>query len=124
MKLPFTKMHGAGNDFVVVDCREKDQADWPELSRRLAHRRLGVGCDQVILLYPSTEADFRMDIYNADGSRVEMCGNGIRCFAKYLRDRGIFTSEEIRVETLAGVIIPRFSGLVRPSSLSSSDAGC
>lgn len=110
MKLPFTKLHGLGNDFVLVDCRERDWGQWAELSRRLADRRRGVGCDQVLLLYPSTAADFRMEIYNADGSRVEMCGNGIRCFAKHLRDRGISSAEAIRVETLAGVVVPRFSG--------------
>lgn len=113
MKLPFTKMHGLGNDFVVVDCREPRwgaRGDWEELSRRLADRRRGVGCDQVLLLYPSAQADFRMDIYNADGSRVEMCGNGIRCLATYLRDKGITRAKELRVETLAGPIIPRFAG--------------
>lgn len=113
MMLPFTKMHGLGNDFVVIDCRDSSlggRTDWEELSRRLADRRFGVGCDQVLLLYPSAIADYRMDIYNADGSRVEMCGNGIRCFAKYLRDKGITSASELRVETLAGVIIPRFAG--------------
>jgi diaminopimelate epimerase len=110
MKIPFTKMHGLGNDFVVVDCRVEEWGPWPELSRRLAHRRLGVGCDQVLLIRPSETADFRMDIYNADGSRVEMCGNGVRCFAKYLRQKGITRTDEIRVETLAGVIVPRIVG--------------
>lgn len=110
MNLPFTKMHGLGNDFVVVDCREKDWGDWEVLSRRLSDRRFGIGCDQVLLLYPSSEADFRMEIYNSDGSRVEMCGNGVRCFAKYLRDRKISSAEEIRVETLAGIVVPRFVG--------------
>jgi diaminopimelate epimerase len=110
MKLRFTKMHGLGNDFVVVDCRGRDADDWPALSRRLAHRRYGVGCDQVLLLYSSDVADFRMDIYNADGGRVEMCGNGIRCIAEYLRRRELSSADEIRVETLAGVMIPRFRG--------------
>lgn len=114
MNIPFTKMHGLGNDFVVVDCRAGDWGSWPELSRRMAHRRLGIGCDQVLLVYRSQVADFRMDIYNADGSRVEMCGNGVRCFAKYLRDKGITGADEIRVETLAGIIVPRLVGdLVR-----------
>jgi diaminopimelate epimerase len=110
MRIPFTKMHGLGNDFVVIDCRERDWPDWPALVRRLADRRLGVGCDQVLLVYPSAVADFRMDIYNADGSRVEMCGNGIRCFAKYLRDRGQTRAPALQVETLAGLIRPRFLG--------------
>ncbi|MBI5017802.1 MAG: diaminopimelate epimerase [Deltaproteobacteria bacterium] len=108
--MPFTKMHGLGNDFVVADCRTTQWGDWEALSRRVADRRLGVGCDQVLLLYPSTVADFRMDIHNADGSRVEMCGNGIRCFAKYLRDKGITAAEEIRVETLAGIMVLRIRG--------------
>ncbi|MBI5445170.1 MAG: diaminopimelate epimerase [Deltaproteobacteria bacterium] len=108
--MPFTKMHGLGNDFVVVDCRSQEWGAWPELSRRLADRRFGVGCDQVLLLYPSAVADFRMDIYNADGSRVEMCGNGVRCFAKHLRDKGITSAGQIRVETLAGIVVPRFAG--------------
>jgi diaminopimelate epimerase len=90
--------------------RERESADWPELSRRLAHRRFGVGCDQVLLIYPSKVADFRMAIYNADGSHVEMCGNGVRCFARYLREKGLSDAEEIPVETLAGVVVPRFRG--------------
>lgn len=110
MKLPFTKMHGLGNDFVVVDCRTADPGGWEDLSQRLADRRFGVGCDQVLLVYPSEVADFRMDIYNADGSRVEMCGNGVRCFAKYLRDKGLTSAGSLRVETLAGVVVPRFAG--------------
>ena len=108
MRLPFTKMHGLGNDFVLVDCRASDPGNWAGLARRLAHRRYGVGCDQVLLLHDSDIADFRMGIVNADGSTVEMCGNGIRCFAKYLRDRGIFSADEIRVETLAGIQVCRF----------------
>jgi len=109
-RLPFTKMHGAGNDFVVVDCRENDWGDWRELAPRLARRRFGVGCDQVLLLRASRDADFAMDIYNADGSRVEMCGNGIRCLARYLREKDISAAESFRVETLAGVVVPRFRG--------------
>jgi len=110
MKMPFTKMHGLGNDFVVVDCREQDWGEWGELSRRLADRRRGVGCDQVLLVRPSAVADLRMDIYNRDGSRAEMCGNGIRCFARYVRDRGIVSGDEVRVETLAGVVVARLRG--------------
>ena len=109
-RLPFTKMHGAGNDFAVVDCRTHDWGDWGGLAPRLAHRRFGVGCDQVLLLRASQNADFAMEIYNADGSRVEMCGNGIRCLARYLREKGISDAESFRVETLAGVVVPRFRG--------------
>ncbi len=108
--LPFTKMHGIGNDFVLVDCRSHDPGGWPELARRLGHRRFGVGCDQVLLLRDSERADFHMEILNADGSVVEMCGNGIRCFAHYLRTKGIFPGDEIRVETLAGIQVCRFRG--------------
>jgi diaminopimelate epimerase len=103
-------MHGAGNDFVVVDCRAGSERDWPDLAPRLAHRRFGVGCDQVLLLRASQCAEFAMEIYNADGSRVEMCGNGIRCLALYLRQKGISAGEEISVETPAGIVVPRFRG--------------
>lgn len=103
MNLEFTKMHGLGNDFVLVDCRGSDPGNWEELSRRLAHRKFGIGCDQVLLLKDSGRADFKMEILNADGSMVEMCGNGIRCFARYLRTRGICNKGEISVETLAGI---------------------
>ena len=99
MRLAFTKMHGLGNDFVLVDCRDSDPGNWNELALKLAHRKFGVGCDQVLLLKNSRDADFRMEILNADGSEVEMCGNGIRCFAQYLRDRKIFDGDAIRVET-------------------------
>ena len=108
MALPFTKMHGLGNDFVLVDCRTEDPGNWTELAQRLGHRRFGVGCDQVLTLHDSQIADFRMGIINSDGSTVEMCGNGIRCFAYYLRSRGIFTEDEIRVETMAGIQVCRF----------------
>lgn len=110
MRLSFVKMHGLGNDFVVVDEREGRRTDWPELAPRLAHRRLGVGCDQVLLLRPSSAADLRMDIYNADGSRAEMCGNGVRCVALYARSRGLAPGETLRVDTLAGIVVTRFRG--------------
>ncbi|MHB8763844.1 MAG: diaminopimelate epimerase [Deferrisomatales bacterium] len=109
MGLHFIKMHGLGNDFVVVDCRHADPGGWPDLARLLAHRRLGVGCDQVLLLRDSVAADFRMDIYNADGSRAEMCGNGVRCLARYLRNRG-HGGDTVRFETLAGVVTTRHRG--------------
>lgn len=110
MELKFTKMHGLGNDFVLVDCRENDPGDWEELARKLAHRRFGIGCDQVLLLKDSKIADYKMEILNADGSLVEMCGNGIRCFARYLQTRGICKKSEIKVETLAGIQICTFDG--------------
>ncbi|HET6514452.1 MAG TPA: diaminopimelate epimerase [Thermodesulfovibrionales bacterium] len=106
MKLPFTKMEGLGNDFILVDCREFNPPDISALAQKLCHRRFGIGADQLLLLYPSERADFRMVIVNADGSEVEMCGNGIRCFAKYVWDKGLSDKRAIRVETLAGIIIP------------------
>jgi len=110
MRLPFTKMHGLGNDFVVVDERPQDWGDWSVLAPRLAERRRGVGCDQVLVVRASTVADLRMDIYNADGSRAEMCGNGIRCLALWARERGLAPPAGLRVETLAGVVAPRMLG--------------
>jgi diaminopimelate epimerase len=108
--LEFTKMHGAGNDFVVLDALAHDVPPLEKLAERLADRHLGIGCDQILVVRPSEVADFRMDIYDADGSRVEMCGNGIRAVLKYLRDRGHTRAEEISVETLGGVVRPRWVG--------------
>src|SRR5512137_1551237 len=97
MNLPFVKMHGIGNDFIVIDCRDKavsDQlTDISGMSRRLCDRRFGIGADQILLLQDSAAADFRMSIFNADGSEVEMCGNGIRCFAKYIWDRNLSSKQ-------------------------------
>jgi diaminopimelate epimerase len=111
-------MHGLGNDFVLIDCRDSSFGDrlpaMGDLSRRLCHRRFGIGADQVLLLYPSETADFKMKIFNADGSEVEMCGNGIRCLAKYVWDRNIAGGNALAVETAAGIIRPeRRGGLVR-----------
>ncbi|MDW7710312.1 MAG: diaminopimelate epimerase [Deferrisomatales bacterium] len=110
MVLSFVKMHGLGNDFVLVDERECERGDWPLLAPRVANRRLGVGCDQVLLVRQSARADLRMDIYNADGSRAEMCGNGIRCLALYARTRGLCAAGRLRVETLGGIVETRFLG--------------
>ncbi len=106
MELSFTKMHGNGNDFVVIDNRENLGIDWDKYATFLCDRRFGIGADQLLLIENSEKDDLKMRIYNADGSEVEMCGNGIRCFAKYVYDREIITSPEMRVETLAGTIIP------------------
>jgi len=107
-------MHGLGNDFILIDCRDRSVTGvlpaFEELSSKLCNRRLGIGADQMLLLYDSDKADFRMRIFNADGSEVEMCGNGIRCFAKYIWDRGISTVDTISVETAAGIIKPERSG--------------
>jgi len=112
-ELPFTKMHGAGNDFVVLDAiREQLPNDLAALARRMGDRHFGVGADQLLVLRKprSKAADFRMDIYNPDGTQVEMCANGIRAFFKYLRDHGHTSADELGVETLSGVVRPRFSG--------------
>lgn len=106
-EIPFTKMHGCGNDFVVVDCRARDWPDLAQIAKQLCHRRFGVGADQLLTIRASESADFRMEIYNADGGQVEMCGNGIRCFARYVYDHGLTAKSAIEVDTLAGVIRPR-----------------
>jgi len=108
--LPFTKMHGAGNDFVVLDGIREELPPLEPLAARLCHRHFGIGADQLLVLRPSRQADFRMQIFNADGSQVEMCANGIRCFFKFLRDRGHTDADEIGVETLSGVVRPRWVG--------------
>jgi len=110
MKVPFTKMHGTGNDFIVIDCRNFRLADPAAFSVKFCHRKFGVGADQMLLLYPSEIGDFAMKIFNADGSEVEMCGNGIRCFAKYVWERNLSGKKVLEVETLAGMIRPEKSG--------------
>ena len=116
MRLPFTKMHGAGNDFIVLDGVTRSIVLKPEQIRRLADRRFGVGCDQVLVVEPpiSPGADFRYRIFNADGTEVEQCGNGARCFARFVHDRGLSTKTELAVDTLGGRIYLRLGadGLV------------
>lgn len=109
MKLAFTKMQGAGNDFVVLDGVSRNLALTPAQLRRLADRHFGVGCDQILLVEPprAAGADFRYRIFNADGGEVEQCGNGARCFVRFVRERGLTDKSEIRVETAAGIIMPR-----------------
>lgn len=105
MSIRFTKMHGAGNDYVYVDCfTTPPPRDRAALARRIADRRFGVGGDGLILILPSTVADARMQMFNADGSEAEMCGNGIRCVAKYVYDHGLCRQESLRVETGAGIL--------------------
>jgi diaminopimelate epimerase len=103
-------MHGAGNDFVVLDGLREELPPLEPLAARLCDRHFGIGADQLLVVRPSQAADFRMQIFNADGSQVEMCANGIRCFYKYLRDRGHTDADEIGVETLSGVVRPRWAG--------------
>ena len=109
MKLAFTKMQGTGNDFVVLDCTEKKFSLSKEQIQKLADRHFGIGCDQVLVVERPTAAgaDFRYRIFNADGGEVEQCGNGARCFVKFVHARGLTTKREIRVETLGGTIVPR-----------------
>jgi diaminopimelate epimerase len=109
MKLAFTKMHGAGNDFVVLNFMDGKFNLSKEQIRTLADRHLGVGCDQILVVEPprTPGVDFRYRIFNADGGEVEQCGNGARCFAKFVHARGLTQKLEIRVETLGGVIVPR-----------------
>ncbi|MBM4145628.1 MAG: diaminopimelate epimerase [Nitrospira sp.] len=111
----FTKMHGLGNDFILINCiDEVCPSDLETFSRRLCDRRFGIGADQLLLLYPSDKADFKMRILNADGSEVEMCGNGIRCLAKYIWDRNLSDKDILNIETIAGIIRPEKAGdLVR-----------
>ncbi len=107
-RLRFTKMQGLGNDFVVIDGVRQQVALTREQVRRLADRRFGVGCDQVLLVEPAPRADvdFRYRIFNADGGEVEQCGNGARCFVRFVRDQGLTSKRAIRVDTAGGVIAP------------------
>ncbi len=102
MGIPFTKMHGLGNDYHFINGFEHTIADPAELSRQMSHRHLGAGSDGIILVLPGEEAPFRMRIFNADGSEAETCGNGIRCFAKYVYERGMTQAKDFVIETLAG----------------------
>lgn len=112
MKIDFTKMHGLGNDFVLIDINKNPDLsglsdnDLTNLSIFLCKRRFGIGADQLLLLLPSQKADFRMRIFNADGSEVEMCGNGIRCLGSYIWERSLSDKPILEIETLAGIIRP------------------
>jgi diaminopimelate epimerase len=109
LRLKFTKMQGAGNDFVVLDGVSRPVAMTPQRARRIADRHFGVGCDQVLLVEnpQGAGADFRYRIWNSDGGEVEQCGNGARCFVRFVHDKGLTKKAEIRVETLSGLIAPR-----------------
>ncbi|MDX9767998.1 MAG: diaminopimelate epimerase [Ectothiorhodospiraceae bacterium] len=121
MHTHFVKMHGLGNDFVVIDRIRQDVTIGPEEVRLLAHRRFGVGCDQVLLVEPSNDpaALFRYRIFNADGNEVEQCGNGARCFARFVLDEGLTSEPVIPVETAAGRIVLH----VRPDGQITVDMG-
>jgi len=116
MKLRFTKMHGLGNDFVVIDATRAPVELTPARVRAIADRYFGVGCDQLLVVEPASrpEVDFRYRIFNADGGEVEQCGNGARCFVRFVHDKRLTERREIRVETKSGLIAPRLreDGLV------------
>ncbi len=107
--LPFLKMHGLGNDYIYIDCFQKTTAqilaktDLPALARAVSDRHFGIGSDGLVLILPSKEADAKMRIFNADGSEAEMCGNAIRCVAKYLFESGLCRDVHMQIETLAGI---------------------
>ncbi len=108
MKIQFTKMHGCGNDFVVINATDELQ-DWQPKTKEAAFlldRHFGIGGDQLLVIYPSQTADIKMTIYNPDGGEVEMCGNGIRCCALFAKKNGLIDKDELTIETLAGIIKP------------------
>lgn len=109
MKLKFTKMHGAGNDFIVIDAINQQVELGPEQWARLADRRFGIGADQILIVERPTEenCDFRYRIFNNDGGEVEQCGNGSRAFVRFVSDKGLTSKRSIRVQTVAGIITPR-----------------
>lgn len=106
--MKFFKYHGLGNDFVLVDSRKEalDKVDLKKLAQDTCDRHFGIGADGLLLVWPSTKAHYRMQVINPDGSEAEMCGNGIRCFAKYVYETDQLKEEVISVETLAGVLLP------------------
>jgi diaminopimelate epimerase len=109
MKLKFTKMHGAGNDFIVVDAINQQVDLRPEQWQQLADRRFGIGADQILIVERPSEAgcDFRYRIFNNDGGEVEQCGNGSRAFVRFVSDKGLTDKRSIRVQTMSGIITPR-----------------
>lgn len=109
MEIEFVKMEGIGNDFVLLDDRDgriQAYTPYPELSKKLCSRRFGIGADGILLMLNCAESDMKFHIYNSDGSQAQMCGNGIRCLAKYLYENKLVSQKQIRVETLAGLMIP------------------
>ena len=101
----FSKMHGAGNDYIYVNCFEEKVENINETAKAVSDRHFGIGSDGLVLICPSDVADFRMDMYNSDGSQAEMCGNATRCVGKYVYDRGLTDKTQITLETLAGIKI-------------------
>ncbi len=115
-KIKFAKIHGLGNDYVLINAINENLSGikLDDLARKMSNRHFGIGSDGIILILPSDKADFKMRIFNSDGSEAEMCGNGIRGFAKYVYEHGLTNKKEITVETLAGIIKPKImDGMVR-----------
>lgn len=108
-KIKFAKIHGLGNDYVLINALKENLSGikFDDLARKMSNRHFGIGSDGIILILPSNKADFKMRIFNSDGSEAEMCGNGIRGFAKYVYEHGLTKNKEITVETLAGIIKPK-----------------
>lgn len=106
--MKFTKLHGLGNDYVYVNCFEEPLVgvDLPELARRVSDRHFGIGGDGLILIMPSEKADFRMRVFNNDGSEAKNCGNGLRCVSKYVYDHGLTDNHSFSIETLGGIVFP------------------
>ncbi|WP_411747671.1 diaminopimelate epimerase, partial [Psychrobacillus psychrotolerans] len=103
MKIPFTKMHGCGNDYIYINCFEHTIDDPSTLSQQISDRHFGIGGDGIVLICPSDEADAKMRMFNIDGSEGKMCGNAIRCVAKYVYDNNIVAKEVLKIETLSGI---------------------
>jgi diaminopimelate epimerase len=101
--IKFTKMHGLGNDYVYIDCINQDTYNEQNLAKFISNRHFGVGSDGLILIKESKVADFRMQMFNSDGTEAEMCGNGIRCTGKFIYDKGLSKKEVLKIETLAGI---------------------
>ena len=112
MMIRFTKMHGAGNDYIYINAIDSCPANLPELSNEMSNRHKGVGSDGVVLIMPSDKADFRMRMFNADGSEGEMCGNASRCVAKYVYDKGLTSKRKITLETFAGIKVLEITKVV------------
>ena len=102
--IEFTKMHGIGNDYIYINCLKKSLKNLSKLAVAMSDRHFGIGSDGLILILPSKKADFKMRMFNSDGSEAEMCGNGIRCFAKYVYDHKLTKKSQLQIETLAGIM--------------------
>lgn len=105
----FCKMHGLGNDFIIFQEQAGGERDYSGLAQQLCNRHTGIGADGILIVLPSQQADIRMRIINCDGSEADMCGNGVRCFARYVFENGIVAKSEFSIETRAGIVIPRLT---------------